>query len=76
VLIIASERHSREAFLRFRYCLSQYRWSVFAVEHPSLYGRHWWRHRQWAKFYLYSWERILEFALQSIRSSPASSVCS
>jgi len=75
VLIVASEPHSREAYLRFRYCLPQYHWSVFAVSHPTLYGRRWWRHRQWAKFYLYSWEGLLDFALQSIRSSPPQSVC-
>ena len=75
VLIVASEPHSREAYLRFRYCLPQDHWSVFAVPHPTLYGRRWWRHRQWAKLYLYSWEGLLDFALQSIRSSPPQSVC-
>jgi DUF218 domain len=63
VLIVTSEFHTRRALLILRSQLRQYRWSVSAVSDPSMFGKSWWRHREWAKTCIYEWEKLIWWAL-------------
>jgi hypothetical protein len=59
VLLVTSDFHTRRASSILRSRLPQYRWSVAAVRDPSRFGESWWRQREWAKTYIYEWEKLV-----------------
>lgn len=59
VLLVTSDYHTRRARSIFARRLPQYRWSVAAARDPNVYGKRWWRHREWAKIWLGEWERVV-----------------
>ena len=59
VLIVTNDFHTRRARSILSSRLPQYRWSVAAVNDTTLFGKPWWRHREWAKTCVYEWEKLL-----------------
>ena len=57
VLLVTDSYHTRRALAIFRTILPQYQWSVAAVDNPGLYGVRWWQRREWARTYLWEWEK-------------------
>jgi uncharacterized SAM-binding protein YcdF (DUF218 family) len=49
ILLVTSDYETRRTLSMFSRFLPQYHWSVAAAEDPSNFGRHWWKHRAWAK---------------------------
>jgi uncharacterized SAM-binding protein YcdF (DUF218 family) len=58
-LLVTSDFHTRRAFSIVRSRLPQYRWSVAAVNDPTIFGQPWWRNREWAKTALYEWQKLV-----------------
>jgi len=59
VLLVTSDYHTRRAYSIFRHQLPQYRWSVAAARDPEVFGPKWWTHREWAKYALTEWSKLL-----------------
>ena len=59
VLLVTNDFHTRRALSILSLRVSQYRWSVVAVNDRALFGEPWWRHREWAKTCIYEWEKLL-----------------
>lgn len=59
VLLVTNDYHTRRALLIFNNRLRQYHWSVAAVGDTALYGEPWWHNREWAKIYIYEWEKLV-----------------
>ena len=62
-LIVTSDFHTRRALWIFRSRLRQYQWSVSVVSDPSIFGKPWWRQREWAKTCIYEWEKLVWWKL-------------
>ena len=63
VLLVTDEYHTRRALSIFRNRLPQYRWTAAASQNPALFGRPWWKRREWAKTYLTESEKMLWWEL-------------
>lgn len=63
VLLVTSDFHTRRALSILSTRLSQYHWSVAAVNDPAVFGRPWWHNREWAKTFAYEWEKLLWWRL-------------
>jgi uncharacterized SAM-binding protein YcdF (DUF218 family) len=63
VLLVTNDYHTRRALSILRSRLPQYRWSAAAVNDTALFGELWWRNREWAKIYVYEWEKLLWWKL-------------
>jgi uncharacterized SAM-binding protein YcdF (DUF218 family) len=59
VLLVTNDFHTRRALSILSLRVSQYRWSAAAVSDTAIFGEPWWRHREWAKTYIYEWEKLL-----------------
>jgi hypothetical protein len=62
-LIVTSDFHTRRALLIFRSRIPKYRWSVAAANDPSIFGKSWWRHREWAKTTFLEWQKLVWWTL-------------
>ena len=62
-LIVTSDFHTRRALLIFRSRITRYRWSVAAANDPSIFGKSWWRHREWAKTCILEWQKLVWWTL-------------
>ncbi len=71
VLLVTSDYHSRRALAIMRHCLPQYRWSVADAHYHPLFGKHWWRRREWMKTVSTEWEKLLWWELVDRWSCPA-----
>jgi uncharacterized SAM-binding protein YcdF (DUF218 family) len=62
-LLVTSDYHTRRALSILSSRLSQYHWSVAAVNDTAIFGEPWWCNREWAKIYAYEWEKLLWWKL-------------
>jgi len=62
-LLVTNDFHTRRALSILRSRLPQYRWSAAAVNDTAIFGKPWWRHREWAKTCVYEWEKLLWWRL-------------
>jgi hypothetical protein len=58
VLLVTSDFHTRRALSTFRKEVPGYDYSIAAVYDPQQFGTQWWRHREWAKTFVYEWIRL------------------
>jgi uncharacterized SAM-binding protein YcdF (DUF218 family) len=63
VLLVTNDFHTRRALSILRSRLSQYQWSAAAAQDTALFGEPWWHNREWAKTYVYEWEKLLWWRL-------------
>lgn len=63
VLLVTDEYHTRRALSIFRKRLPQYQWSAATAPDAYLFGVPWWKHREWAKTYLYEVEKLFYWEL-------------
>lgn len=63
VLIVTSDYHTRRALWTFERMLPQYHWSVAATENSNEFGKHWWRHRAWARRTANEWSKLIWWEL-------------
>jgi uncharacterized SAM-binding protein YcdF (DUF218 family) len=59
VLLVTSDYHTRRALSILRSRLPHYHWSAAAVRDASKFGEPWWHNREWAKTYVYEWEKLI-----------------
>jgi len=57
-LLVTNDFHTRRALSIMRSRLPRYRWSAAAASDTSIFGQPWWRHREWAKTWLYEWQKL------------------
>ncbi len=62
-LVVSNDFHTRRALSILRSRLPQYRWTAAAVPDTALFGEPWWGNREWAKTYVYEWEKFLWWKL-------------
>jgi uncharacterized SAM-binding protein YcdF (DUF218 family) len=62
-LIVTSDFHTRRALWILRSRVAQYRWSVAAASDPWMFGKPWWRHREWAKTTFLEWQKLVWWTL-------------
>jgi uncharacterized SAM-binding protein YcdF (DUF218 family) len=62
-LLVTNDYHTRRALSILTARVPQYQWSVAAVRDPALFGKPWWHNREWAKTYVYEWEKLLWWRL-------------
>ena len=62
-LLVTNDYHTRRALSILTARLSQYRWSAAAVNDTTVFGRQWWRNREWAKTCVYEWEKLMWWKL-------------
>jgi uncharacterized SAM-binding protein YcdF (DUF218 family) len=58
VLLVTSDYHTRRALSTFRKEVPGYDYTIAAVYDPRQFGTQWWRHREWAKTFVYEWIRL------------------
>ena len=58
IVIVTSDYHTRRALSTFRHELPGYSLSVAASRDSTQFGKHWWKHRQWAKINFDEWVRL------------------
>ncbi len=64
ILLVTSDYHTRRALSVFKKELPKHDYSIAAAYDPQQFGVQWWRHREWAKTFLYEsirlgwWESI------------------
>lgn len=63
VLIVTSDYHTRRAYSVFRHLLPKYQWSVASVHDPKVFGANWWGNREWAKYTVTEWSKLLWWEL-------------
>jgi uncharacterized SAM-binding protein YcdF (DUF218 family) len=63
VLIVTSDYHTRRAYAIFRSLLPKYQWSVTSAHDPKVFGAHWWGNREWAKYTVTEWSKLLWWEL-------------
>lgn len=59
VLLVTSDYHTRRALSVFATRHPDLQWSVAAATDSTIFGRQWWRRREWAKVTLGEWERLV-----------------
>jgi len=59
VILVTDEYHTRRALDIFRNRLPQCQWTAAAATNPAIFGRPWWKRREWAKTYLTESEKLL-----------------
>jgi uncharacterized SAM-binding protein YcdF (DUF218 family) len=62
-VLVTNDYHTRRALAILTARVPQYHWSAAAVKDPALFGEPWWRNREWAKTYVYEWEKLLWWRL-------------
>ena len=63
VLLVTNDFHTRRALSILQSRLPEYQWSAAAAQDTSLFGEPWWHSREWAKTYVYEWEKLLWWRL-------------
>jgi uncharacterized SAM-binding protein YcdF (DUF218 family) len=63
ILLVSDEFHTFRALSIYRKRLPQYHWGAAAATDNYLFGVPWWKHREWAKTYLYEVEKLLYWEL-------------
>lgn len=58
ILLVTSDYHTRRALSIFKKELPKHDYSIAAAYDPQQFGVHWWRHREWAKTFLYESLRL------------------
>jgi uncharacterized SAM-binding protein YcdF (DUF218 family) len=59
ILLVTSDYHTKRALSTFQRELSGREFSIAAAEDPKQFGRHWWKHRQWAKMNFDEWLKLV-----------------
>jgi len=62
-LLVTNDYHTRRALAILTARVPQYHWSSAAVDDKDLFGRPWWHNREWAKTFVYEWEKLLWWRL-------------
>jgi hypothetical protein len=76
VLLVVADYHTRRSLAIFSGLLSNYHWSIAAVQDTMRFGGQWWRKREWIRTTIVEWQHLLwwevidrwRFAPQTSRS--------
>jgi uncharacterized SAM-binding protein YcdF (DUF218 family) len=59
ILLVTSDYHTRRALAIFARMLPQYESSIAGSMDHSKFGTSWWKHREWAKYTVTEWSKLI-----------------